>query len=96
VEEVSINQETGLPLTLREPNTTDDLILPELYSLRRSPFYQHKVTHQYFGSHLLNTRKDLVLKVTREAKSVYDIDQCMAKVKLDLYLTARYSHSVVG
>jgi len=38
----------------------DDWVLPDLYSLRRSPYYQRKITQRQLNAHILNTRTTLI------------------------------------
>jgi hypothetical protein len=51
--------------------------LPDLYSLRRSPFYQIKIVQKQFNAAILNTRNDHLEKCTKLAKKTYDMKDCL-------------------
>jgi hypothetical protein len=59
----------------------DDWVLPDLYSLRRSPYYQRKITQRQLNAHILNTRTTLITQLTHAAKSEYDLRDCLDKLR---------------
>lgn len=59
----------------------DDWRLPDLYSLRRSPYYQRKITQRQLNAHILNTRTTLITQLTHAAKSEYDLRDCLDKLR---------------
>ena len=59
----------------------DDWVLPDLYSLRRSPYYQRKITQRQLNAHILNTRTSLITQLTTAAKSEYDLRLCLEKLR---------------
>jgi hypothetical protein len=59
----------------------DDWVLPDLYSLRRSPYYQRKITQRQLNAHILNTRTSLITQLTSAAKSEYDLRLCLDKLR---------------
>ena len=59
----------------------DDWVLPDLYSLRRSPYYQRKITQTQLNAHILNTRTTLITQLTHAAKSEYGLRDCLAKLR---------------
>tara|TARA_B110000285_G_C15113747_1_gene612749 strand:- start:104 stop:331 length:228 start_codon:yes stop_codon:yes gene_type:complete len=59
-------------------------VIPDLYSVRRSPFYQLKITQLQFNDHILNTRKSLLTELTQMGRKGYDINKCISNM-LDNY-----------
>ena len=60
----------------------DDWVLPDLYSLRRSPYYQKKITQRQLNAHILNTRNALITELTHAAKSEYDLKECLDRLRV--------------
>lgn len=61
----------------KDSDDEDDENIPDLYSVRRSPFYQKKITQLQLNDHILNTRKNLLEELTQIGKGGYDIQKCI-------------------
>lgn len=57
--------------------------LPDLYSLRRSPFYQIKIVQKQFNAPILNTRNEHLEKCTELAKATYNMKDCLVEKEHD-------------
>lgn len=64
--------------------------LPDLYSLRRSPFYQIKIVQKQFNAAILNTRNDHIKKCTELAKKTYDMKDCLIEKEEEDPMMVKY------